>query len=174
MASRTTRRATSICDATQRPLYSYKPDDGTNMVPDLAQALPEVSEDGKTVTVKIRTGVKFSKPVDRVVTSKDVKYAMERGFFSTVANGYSFYFEDIVGAKPGAKPGTKIEGIETPDDQTIVVHPLQGDRRRDGLRRAGAADDRARAGGVRGEVRQGGPDDLRREPGRDRALHDRE
>ena len=51
---------------------------------------------------------------------KDVKYAVERGFFTTVANGYSFYFGDIVGAEPGAKPGTQIKGIETPDDQTIV------------------------------------------------------
>ena len=27
-----------ICNATQRPLYSYKPDNGTDMVPDLATA----------------------------------------------------------------------------------------------------------------------------------------
>jgi peptide/nickel transport system substrate-binding protein len=110
----------TICYAVQRPLYSYKPDDGTNMVPDLAASMPEVSEDGKTVTVKIRPNVKFSPPVDRVVTSKDVKYAMERMFFSTVATGYSFYFQDIVGAEAGVDPGTKIEGIETPDDTTIV------------------------------------------------------
>ena len=111
----------TICYATQRPLYSYKPDDGTNMVPDLAEALPEVSADGKTVTVKIKKGVKFSPPVDREVTSKDVKYAMERAFFSTVATGYSFYFSDIVGAKPGSKPGTTISGIEAPDDSTLVI-----------------------------------------------------
>ena len=110
-----------ICNATQRPLYSYKPDNGTDMVPDLASALPEVSEDGKTVTIKLRNDVKFSPPVDRLVTSKDVKYAIERGFFSSVNNGYSFYFADIAGAKVGAKPGTKIEGLETPDDQTLVM-----------------------------------------------------
>jgi peptide/nickel transport system substrate-binding protein len=110
----------SICYATQRPLYSYKPDDSVQMVPDLAEGMPEVSEDGKTVTVKIRRGVKFSPPVDREVTSKDVKYGMERMFFSTVATGYSFYFEDLVGAEAGVDPGTKIDGIETPDDQTIV------------------------------------------------------
>ncbi len=111
----------TICYATQRPLYSYKPDDGVNMVPDLAEALPEVSEDGKTVTVKIKKGVKFSPPVDREVTSADVKYAMERMFFATVATGYSFYFEDITGAEAGAKPGTEISGIEAPDPQTLVI-----------------------------------------------------
>jgi peptide/nickel transport system substrate-binding protein len=113
--------------ATQRPLYSYKPDDGEHAVPDLAESDPQVSEDGKTVTVKIRTGVKFSPPVDREVTSKDVKYAIERGFFNTVQNGYAgAYFGDVIGAKPGVKPGTTIAGIETPDDQTIVFKLKRG------------------------------------------------
>jgi peptide/nickel transport system substrate-binding protein len=113
-----------ICSATQRALYSYKPTDGTTMVPDLAEAAPEVSADGKTVTVKIRTGVKFSPPVSRAVTSKDVKYAVERGFWSNVANGYAgAYFGDIEGAKTDVKPGTKLDkGITTPDDQTVVFH----------------------------------------------------
>jgi peptide/nickel transport system substrate-binding protein len=113
--------------ATQRPLYSWKPDDGEKAVPDLAEADPEVSRDGKTVTVKIRDGVRFSPPVDREVTSKDVKYAIERGFFNTVANGYAGnYFADVVGAKPAAKPGTEVDGIRTPDDRTIVFKLKRG------------------------------------------------
>ena len=116
-----------VCYATQRPLYSWKPEDGQTPVPDLASADPQVSADGKTVTVKIRQGVKFSPPVDREVTSKDVKYAIERGFYNTVQNGYAgAYFGDIVGAKIGAKPGTKVPGIETPDDQTIVFKLKRG------------------------------------------------
>ena len=113
--------------ATQRPLYSCKPEDGEHAEPDLAESDPQISEDGKTVTVKIRTGVKFSPPVNREVTSKDVKYAIERGFFNTVQNGYAgAYFGDLVGAKLGVKPGTKIAGIETPDDQTIVFKLKRG------------------------------------------------
>jgi peptide/nickel transport system substrate-binding protein len=113
--------------ATQRPLYSYKPEDGEHAVPDLAETDPQVSEDGKTVTVKIRRGVRFSPPVNREVTSKDVKYAIERGFFNTVQNGYAgAYLGDLIGAKPGAKPGTEISGIETPDDQTIVFKLKRG------------------------------------------------
>jgi peptide/nickel transport system substrate-binding protein len=116
-----------VCYATQRPLYSYKPSDGVTPVPDLAEADPDISPDGKTVTVKIRKGVKFSPPVNREVTSKDVKYAIERGFFNTVANGYAgAYFGDIVGAKVGAKPGATISGIQTPDDQTIVFKLKRG------------------------------------------------
>jgi peptide/nickel transport system substrate-binding protein len=112
-----------ICYSTQRPLYSYKPDDGATLVPDLAESAPEVSSDGKTVTVKIRKGVKFSPPVNREVTSKDVKYAIERGFTTSVASGpIATYFADLDGAKIGSKPGSTVSGIETPDDQTIVFH----------------------------------------------------
>src|SRR3954471_9984243 len=112
-----------LCYSTQRPLYAYKPDDATTLVPDVASAAPEVSADAKTVTIKIRPDVKFSAPVNRVVTSKDVKYAIERGFFNTVNNGYAgAYYGNLEGAKTGVKPGTTIKGIETPDDTTIVLH----------------------------------------------------
>jgi peptide/nickel transport system substrate-binding protein len=107
--------------ATNRPLYSFKPDDGANPVPDLAESAPQVSADKKTVTVKIRSGVKYAPPVNRAVTTKDVKYAMERFFSVNVGGQYPGYFQPIVGspAKPtkGVKP---ISGITTPDDQTIV------------------------------------------------------
>ncbi|HVP02112.1 MAG TPA: ABC transporter substrate-binding protein [Solirubrobacteraceae bacterium] len=117
-----------VCLATQRALYGYKPNDSVHMVPDLATGPPVVSSDGRTVTVRIRKGVRFSPPVNREVTSKDVKYAVERAFFSTVPNPYAAaYFGDIVGAKAGAKPGTMLdEGITTPDDQTIVFHLSKG------------------------------------------------
>jgi peptide/nickel transport system substrate-binding protein len=106
---------------TQRPLYNWKPDDSEHAVPDLAESDPQISADGCKVTVKIRTGVKFSPPVGREVTSKDVKYAIERGFFATVNNGYAgSYFGDVKGAKVGAPAGTAIPGIRTPDATTIV------------------------------------------------------
>src|ERR1700754_2997088 len=111
-----------ICNATQKQLYAYKPDDGATMVPDLADGDPQVSEDGKTVTVKIKPGVKYSPPYeDHTVTSKDVKYALERGFFTSVAAGFTqSYYADLEGAKIGVKPGTEIPGIETPDPTTVV------------------------------------------------------
>ena len=110
-----------VAKATVRSLYGYKPDDAVNAVPDLAESDPQISNDGCSVTVKIRSGVKFGPPVSRVITSKDVKYAIERGFFNTVNNGYAgAYFGDLLGAKLGAKPGTVIPGIKTPDDNTVV------------------------------------------------------
>src|SRR4051812_40903869 len=111
-----------ICNATQKQLYAYKPDDGTTLVPDLADGDPQVAEDGKTVTVKIKSGVKYSPPYqDHTVTSADIKYAIERGFFNNVGAGFTqTYYGDLDGAKVGAKPGTTIDGITTPDDQTVV------------------------------------------------------
>lgn len=107
--------------AMNRTLYSFKPEDGTNPVPDLAAADPEISADKKTVTVKIRPGVKFGPPVDRDVTSKDVKYAVERFFSINVGGQYPGYFSPIVGAPAEPTKGVKpISGITTPDDQTIV------------------------------------------------------
>ena len=112
-----------VANATQKKLYSFEPDDATQAVPDLAESDPQISEDGCTVTVKIKSGVMYSPPVDREVTSADVKYAIERGFFNTVNNGYAgAYLGDLKGAEVGAKPGTKISGIETPDDTTIVFN----------------------------------------------------
>jgi peptide/nickel transport system substrate-binding protein len=109
-----------VVRATQSSLYLPKIDDAKTPEPILAESDPQISDDGCTVTVKIKSGVKFSPPVNREVTSKDVKYAIERGFFNTVNNGYAgAYFGDIKGAKVGAKPGTTISGIKTPDDQTV-------------------------------------------------------
>jgi peptide/nickel transport system substrate-binding protein len=111
-----------VAYATQRPLYSYKPDDAKTPQPDLAEGPPDISSDGKTVTVKIRSGVKFSPPVNRAVTSKDVKYALESGFTKTVNGPYlGAYMGDIHGLQD-FKDGKadQISGIETPDDQTIV------------------------------------------------------
>jgi peptide/nickel transport system substrate-binding protein len=116
-----------ICNATQKQLYAYKPD-GTNMIPDLAEGDPQVSEDGKTVTIKLKPGVKYSPPYDaNTVTSKDVKYAIERGFFTSVASGFTqTYYSDLEGAKVGVKAGTTISGITTPDDQTLVLKFKRG------------------------------------------------
>jgi peptide/nickel transport system substrate-binding protein len=106
-----------------RTLLRYKPNDTDKPSPDLAASEPQVSSDGKTITVKIRTGVKFSPPVNRAVTSKDVKYAMERDFLPAVGNGYAgAYWGDIVGVDAyKAGKAKEISGITTPDDQTLVI-----------------------------------------------------
>lgn len=109
----------NLLGATQRMLYAYAPNDPTNIVPDLAAGPPQVASDGKTLTVRIRRGVHFSPPVNREVTSRDVKYAIERGFNPHVANPYaSTYYGDLVGAARAS--GGPIAGLQTPDEQTLV------------------------------------------------------
>ena len=113
--------------ATQRPLLAFRPR-SVQQYPDLAAAMPKVSSDGRTVTVHIKKGVRFSPPVNRAVTSADVKYAIERGFDTSVANGYAAaYFGDLVGApKNPAHRIPNIRGIQTPNATTLVFklqHP---------------------------------------------------
>jgi peptide/nickel transport system substrate-binding protein len=116
-----------ILNALHRGLYAYLPNDTTKPVPDLASADPEIAPDGKTVTVSMRTGVMFSDPVDREVTSADVKYAIERAFTANVSNGYVFtYFADLVGAPKEPGPYQEVRGIETPDRHTIVFKLEKG------------------------------------------------
>jgi peptide/nickel transport system substrate-binding protein len=116
-----------ILNALHRGLYAYLPNDTAKPVPDLAASDPEIAPDGKTVTVELRKGVMFSDPVDREVTSADVKYAIERAFMSSVSNGYVFtYFSDLEGAPSEPGPYKEIPGIETPDDSTIVFKLTKG------------------------------------------------
>src|SRR2546423_15245178 len=117
-----------ITGATQRPLFSWQPDDTAQPTPDLASGEAQVSSDLKTVTIPIQTGIKFSPPVNRDVTSADVKYAIEPGLLPGAANGHAeAYYSDIVGFKQAqaaaAKDPTKapdLSGITTPDSHTIV------------------------------------------------------
>jgi peptide/nickel transport system substrate-binding protein len=116
-----------IANAVHRGLYAYPPGEVTEPVPDLAEDMPEISEDGRTVTVRIREGVPYSPPVDRDVTSADVKYAIERAFTENVVNGYvQAYFGDLVGAPDEPGDYQEVEGIETPDDQTIRFRLTEG------------------------------------------------
>ncbi len=110
-----------IVYSTQRALYFFSPEDSEKQVPDLADGPPQIADDQRSLTVKIKKGIKFSPPVDREVTSADVKYAMERAFSENVPNPYATgYFGNIVGAPDEPTKGVKeISGITTPDDQTL-------------------------------------------------------
>jgi peptide/nickel transport system substrate-binding protein len=114
--------------ATQRPLYSVRPGAGQRLVPDLAAGPPVISDHGRTVTVRIRRGVRFSPPVNREVTSADVAYAIERGgnrHLERPAPYFASYFGLIDGAL--LADGGRIPGISTPNQFTIVFHLVRSE-----------------------------------------------
>ncbi|WP_205696297.1 ABC transporter substrate-binding protein [Conexibacter sp. SYSU D00693] len=110
-----------VIDAMHKKLYQFAPDDPEKAKPDLAEGDPQISADKKTVTVKIKKGVKFGPPVNREVTTEDVKYAFERFFTVNVGGQYTTYFNMIKGAPDSnTKEFKEFEGIKTPDPYTIV------------------------------------------------------
>ena len=119
-----------VTSASHRALLSWQPDDDVEPSPDLAEELPEVSEDGQTITFTIREGVMFSPPVDREVTAADVEYAIERSLLPGVANGYvPIYLADVVGFADAQKQAEDdptggapdIAGITATDDRTLEI-----------------------------------------------------
>jgi peptide/nickel transport system substrate-binding protein len=113
----------ALMEPAQRALYSWEANK-TTPTPDLATGQPAVSNGGKTLTIKIRSGVKYSPgPVKRTVKADDFKYALERCFLPQVGNGYvNSYLGDLVGVdafKNGKAKG--IAGIKTPDDSTLQL-----------------------------------------------------
>jgi peptide/nickel transport system substrate-binding protein len=114
---------TEIGQTTQRWLYSWKPND-TTPSPDIAAGPPKLSNGAKTITIKIKTGIKYSPPLqNRTVKSADIKYAIERCALPQVGNGYfGAYYTGITGAADMQSGKAKeIKGIQTPDDTTLVI-----------------------------------------------------
>ena len=98
-------------------LMDYTP--GTpDLVPSLAESF-EVAPDGLSYTFKLRKGVKFSN--GREVVASDVKYSIERAVDPKTQGPGAGFFGAIKGfdAVSGGT-STTLEGIETPDDGTVV------------------------------------------------------
>ena len=120
----------NVAYATQRPLYSYKPDDAKNLEPDLAEGPPEIAADGKS-----RHGEdphrRQVQPAGRTARSPrpTSSTALERGFLPTVAGPY-------VGAYMGSLKGLK--AFQDGDAKEIT-----------GIKTPGRPDDRPRARRVR-------------------------
>lgn len=93
---------------------------GTEIVPGLARALPAVTDDGRTYTLYLRPGLRYSDGTP--VRASDFTHSVER-LFRLSSPGSSFY-TDILGAEHFAQTKVGgIRGIET-DDSTgeIVIH----------------------------------------------------
>jgi peptide/nickel transport system substrate-binding protein len=70
--------------------------DSFTVVPDLAEAMPQITDGGKTYTFKLRSGIKFS--TGKTVTTDDVVASFERIFKVSSPTAGAFY-NGIVGAE---------------------------------------------------------------------------
>jgi peptide/nickel transport system substrate-binding protein len=111
------------------PLLTYKHakgEDGTKVVPGLAEAMPTVSPDGKTYKLKLRSNMKYSDGTP--IKASDFTYAIQRLFKAN--SGGSVFYETIVGAKDYAGgTANTISGIVTDDatgDITITLTEPNG------------------------------------------------
>src|SRR6516165_4285446 len=113
-----------------RTLVTYKSAPGTaglQLVPDLATSLGTVSDHGLAWTYHLKPGITFEDGT--VVTSQDVKYAVERSYAKDVLPNGPSYFQLLL--KDPAYPGPYkdktpgrlgLTSITTPDAATIVFH----------------------------------------------------
>ncbi|HVW46865.1 MAG TPA: ABC transporter substrate-binding protein [Solirubrobacterales bacterium] len=103
------------------PLLTYKAaagEEGAEIIPGLAEELPKVTNGGKTYTMHLRKGLKYSNGEE--IKAGDFKYAVERCFLTN--SGGSPFYTDIVGAEQFAK--TKkggISGIKTNEKTGEIV-----------------------------------------------------
>jgi peptide/nickel transport system substrate-binding protein len=107
--------------------YASEPGRTTELVPDLATDLGTRSDDGLTWTFTLKSDIRFED--GRPITSRDVKYGIERSFASDVIVGGPTHVVDLLDdpADPYAGPyQDETEGrlglaaVQTPDDATIV------------------------------------------------------
>jgi ABC-type dipeptide transport system, periplasmic component len=113
-----------------RQLVTYAPapgDAGTQLVPDLATGLGDSTDGGKTWKYTLKPGLRFED--GSPITSRDVKYGIERLFASDKITGgptwavtmlddhrrsYSGPYQDHTSGRLG------LASVQTPDDRTIV------------------------------------------------------
>ena len=127
----------------QRGLYAYEPKGtGTNVVPDLATAMPQISNGGKTYAVTIRTGAQWNTSPARQVTAADALLGLKRACnpnqpfgglpdFESLVVGYTQFCDGFAKVSPTVSAIKKyvdthqISGV-TASGQTItynLTHP---------------------------------------------------
>ena len=68
------------------------------LTPEVARSLPARSADGRTYTFTIRSGFRFSPPLDQPVTAQTFKATIERTLNPRMRSPVAHQFNDIVGA----------------------------------------------------------------------------
>src|SRR5207247_5485377 len=108
-------------------VYSYlmRLDENLGVQPDLAESVPTTSADGKTVTVKLRSGVKFHN--GDPLTSADVKYTFDRIIDPKTAAASRSFFTDV-DTITAPDPTTVVFNLKNPNAALLayMAHPNTG------------------------------------------------
>jgi ABC-type transport system substrate-binding protein len=137
----------SIERAFARTLYGYGSssniDTANTVVPDVATAMPTVTNGGKQYTLHLRSGVMWNSSPPRAVTSQDFLLGFKRlcnpispvgapGYYTATIVGMSSYCNAFTALKTtdvaslkSFMDGNQISGISTPDSSTIVFNLTQ-------------------------------------------------
>jgi YVTN family beta-propeller protein len=90
---------------------------GSEIVPDLAAALPAPTDSGRSYTFRLRGGIRWSD--GSPLTVSDVR----RGFERAILSGLSLIQNEIVGASSCSVTKCDVSGIETdPTAGTVTIH----------------------------------------------------
>ncbi|MFJ4221175.1 ABC transporter substrate-binding protein [Curtobacterium luteum] len=100
--------------------WDVEPGKVAKVVPDLATNTGDSSDGGKTWTYTLKDGLKFQDGTP--ITTKDIKWGIERSFAPTLTGGLSYHKSLLVGGDSYKGPfdGKTLDSIETPNDKTIV------------------------------------------------------
>ena len=133
----------TIIEAIFDPLLTYdylaRP---ARIVPNVAEALPKVTEGGRTYSLRIRPGIFFApdpafKGKKRELTARDYAYAIKRFLDPKNRSPYAFLFEGKISgldelAAQARKSGrfdydAKLPGLEVPERYTLRIRLNQAD-----------------------------------------------
>jgi class 3 adenylate cyclase/ABC-type oligopeptide transport system substrate-binding subunit/DNA-binding beta-propeller fold protein YncE len=94
---------------------------GSELRPDVARALPEVSDGGRTYTFRLRPGFRFSPPSNAPVTAEAFRHAIERSLHPRSRSYARFVVPDIAGfAAYRAGRAEHIAGVTARGDTLTV------------------------------------------------------
>jgi ABC-type oligopeptide transport system substrate-binding subunit len=85
--------------------------DGTQLRPEIAAAMPTVSNGGRTYTFRIRRGFLFSPPSNEPVTAETFRHTIERTLAPSQGHGWPFGAEILGAAAYSAGKARHISGI---------------------------------------------------------------
>ncbi|MDQ3572269.1 MAG: ABC transporter substrate-binding protein [Actinomycetota bacterium] len=109
------------------PLITYRHEEGaagSELIPGLAEEMPEVSEDSTTYTLTLRDGLEYSDGTE--VVASDFEHTIKRVI--NLESGGSPFYLGIVGAEDYLKakdPEADIKGIETDDETGEITVELE-------------------------------------------------